>query len=204
VQRAAYHHGNLAQAIVDEARRLIESEGLDRFSLAAVARSLGVSSGSPYHHFKDAREVLQCVADQAYGQMMDRVRSAVAGVTPTEAVDSSALRAAMTVACHEFLQYSIDHPVLFRMSVTDYRPNRDSGVFQFGSDFMRDSMPLLAATGMIDMDRAEDFRSATYVVLRGIASVVEEAPRLVAGLSEPHRLLDQLLDALFLAFAPTN
>ncbi len=202
VQRQPYHHGNLSQAIIDESTRLIESKGLNQFSLAAVARSLGVSSGSPYHHFKDADEVLRRVADQAYTQMFDRVRAAAAVAMTADELDAQTLRAAVAAACHEFLQYSMDHPVLFRMSVAEYRPASESDPFQVGRDFMKDSLPLLTSSGLIASEHAEEFRSATYVVLRGVAAAADEAPRLVAGSGHPHELLDRLLNALFVAFGP--
>lgn len=202
VQRRPYHHGNLSQAIIDESRRLIESDGLGGFSLAAVARALGVSSGAPYHHFKDADEVLRCVAEQAYSQLLENVRSAVESCLTLDSIDAENVRKATTVACHEFLQYSLDHPVLFRMSVTDYRPNTESSAFQFGLGFLEEH--LLASSGLVAASRESEFGAAVYVALRGVAAVADEAPRLVARSDEPHVLLDQLLDALFTAFRPPS
>jgi AcrR family transcriptional regulator len=201
VPSRSYHRGNLPQAILDESRRLIEAEGLGSFSLAAVARALGVSSGAPYHHFKDADEVLRCVAEQAFARVLDSVRSAVQSRLTAGDMDAEAVRKAITIMCHELLQYSIDHPVLFRMAVTDYRPQRESESFQFIGGVLREE--LVASSGLVDAGRAAEFGAAVYVMLRGLAAVAEEAPRLVPQSGEPHVLLDQLLDALFLAFRPS-
>ena len=38
-----YHHGDLSRALIDAARRLLESEGPSALSLRAVAREAGVS-----------------------------------------------------------------------------------------------------------------------------------------------------------------
>jgi AcrR family transcriptional regulator len=181
---------------------MIEADGLGGFSLAAVARSLGVSSGAPYHHFKDADEVLRCVAEQAFAHVLEGVTSAVESRLTAGPLDAETLRTATTIMCHGLLQYSLDHPVLFRMAVTDYRPRPESEAFLLVSGFLKQD--LVTSSGLVAAGRSEEFGAAVYVVLRGLAAVAEEAPRLVAHSDEPHLLLDQLLDALFLAFRPSS
>ena len=61
-----YHHGDLRRALVDAARRLLESEGPSALSLRAVAREAGVSPAAPYHHFKDKAELLDAVAQEGW------------------------------------------------------------------------------------------------------------------------------------------
>ncbi|GGE00283.1 hypothetical protein GCM10011529_03070 [Polymorphobacter glacialis] len=50
------------RAAADAALSLIDSGGLDGLSLQAVARVLGVSAPSLYHHFRDKEELLTQVA----------------------------------------------------------------------------------------------------------------------------------------------
>lgn len=75
-----YHHGDLRRALVDAARRLLESEGPTALSLRAVAREAGVSPAAPYHHFKDKAELLDAVAREGWdvlsGLMSDAKRGA--------------------------------------------------------------------------------------------------------------------------------
>src|ERR1700750_2993966 len=61
-----YHHGDLRRALVEAARRLLESEGPTALSLRAVAREAGVSPAAPYHHFKDKAELLDAVAHEGW------------------------------------------------------------------------------------------------------------------------------------------
>ncbi|MCM3925486.1 TetR/AcrR family transcriptional regulator, partial [Frankia sp. AiPs1] len=56
--RTSYHHGDLAAALVDGALDLIAEGGLAAFSVAAVARRVGVSSAAPYRHFPDRDSLL--------------------------------------------------------------------------------------------------------------------------------------------------
>ena len=69
-----YHHGDLRRALIDAARRLLESEGPSALSLRAVAREAGVSPAAPYHHFKDKGELLDAVAGEGW-MMLDRLSS---------------------------------------------------------------------------------------------------------------------------------
>src|ERR1700754_5334646 len=76
-----YHHGDLRRALIDAARRLLESEGPSALSLRAVAREAGVSPAAPYHHFKDKAELLEAVAHEGWEMlehaMADAKRAAV-------------------------------------------------------------------------------------------------------------------------------
>src|SRR5829696_8419748 len=71
VESRPYHHGDLRRALVDTARRLLESEGPSALSLRAVAREAGVSPAAPYHHFKDKGELLDAVAQEGW-QLLDQ------------------------------------------------------------------------------------------------------------------------------------
>src|SRR5205085_5869828 len=64
-----YHHGDLRRALVDAARRILESEGPTALSLRAVAREAGVSPAAPYHHFKDKAELLDAVAQEGWDML---------------------------------------------------------------------------------------------------------------------------------------
>jgi len=64
-----YHHGDLRRALVEAARRLVETEGSAAMSLRAVAREAGVSPAAPYHHFKDKGELMDAVASEGWAML---------------------------------------------------------------------------------------------------------------------------------------
>lgn len=64
-----YHHGDLRRALVEAARRLVETEGPAAMSLRAVAREAGVSPAAPYHHFKDKGELIGAVANEGWAML---------------------------------------------------------------------------------------------------------------------------------------
>lgn len=64
--KRGYHHGNLRQALVDAALKLIVEKGPAGFTVAEAAREAGVSPAAPYRHFKGQTEILEEAAKQGY------------------------------------------------------------------------------------------------------------------------------------------
>ena len=58
----SYHHGKLRKALLDEAAKLVEREGVDALTLRELARRLGVSHAAPGHHFADKTALLSELA----------------------------------------------------------------------------------------------------------------------------------------------
>jgi AcrR family transcriptional regulator len=61
-----YHHGNLREALIEAARKLIAEKGPAGFTFADAARSAGVSAAAPYRHFRDREALLADVARQGF------------------------------------------------------------------------------------------------------------------------------------------
>lgn len=102
-----YHHGDLRRALIDAARRLLESEGPSAMSLRAVAREAGVSPAAPYHHFKDKGELLDAVAHEGWDLLNDRMTAARA-----EHASVHAKLAALGVA---YVSFARENPALYRV-----------------------------------------------------------------------------------------
>ena len=61
-----YHHGDLRRALVEEALRTIQSEGVSGLTLRGVGETLGVSRTALYRHFKDKSGLLAEVAREGF------------------------------------------------------------------------------------------------------------------------------------------
>lgn len=61
-----YHHGNLREALIDQAEKDLETQGIAQLSLRALARKLGVSKNAPYRHIKDKQELVQLLIERGY------------------------------------------------------------------------------------------------------------------------------------------
>jgi len=84
--RRPYHHGNLRAELIEASFDLLAAHGLAEFSVAKVARAVGVSTASPYRHFATRDHLLAAVGGQAALELADRLRIDVesAGPDPKE------------------------------------------------------------------------------------------------------------------------
>jgi AcrR family transcriptional regulator len=103
----AYHHGDLRQALLDAAVRLIAAHGVTGLSLRQAAREVGVSHAAPYRHFADKSALLMAIAVQGFDLLVQAAESAMAGHT-----DSRARLNAYGVA---YVRFAVERPVYFRV-----------------------------------------------------------------------------------------
>ena len=77
-QKAKYHHGDLREALISAAYRLVKEAGAESFSLADACRLAGVSTAAPYRHFKDREEIVEAVTARGFQALTARMKRAVA------------------------------------------------------------------------------------------------------------------------------
>ena len=68
--KSTYHHGDLANALLDAALALVEHDGAEAVSLRELAQSLGVSRAAPYRHFADRDALLAAVAARGFEDLI--------------------------------------------------------------------------------------------------------------------------------------
>src|SRR6202789_691390 len=71
-----YHHGNLKEALLQAALRLIAEKGPAGFTFADAARLAGVSPAAPYRHFRDRDELLSSIAQRGFEQFESALTAA--------------------------------------------------------------------------------------------------------------------------------
>jgi len=87
-KRRGYHHGNLREALIEAALRLIREKGPAGFTIAEAARAAGVSPAAPYRHFRDRDELMADVAKRGFEEFAAALTSAwgTGGPTPRAAL----------------------------------------------------------------------------------------------------------------------
>lgn len=75
-RRRGYHHGNLKEVLLEAARKLIEEQGPEGFSLTEAAKLAGVSAAAPYRHFRDREALLAEVARTGFDRFAERLNAA--------------------------------------------------------------------------------------------------------------------------------
>ena len=64
--KRGYHHGNLRQALIDAALKLIEDRGPTGFTLSEAAKQAGVTPAAVYRHFEGREDLIAEAALQGY------------------------------------------------------------------------------------------------------------------------------------------
>ena len=71
-----YHHGDLREALLKAAEKIIRQDGLQALTLRAAARAAGVSHAAPAHHFKDLSGLLTELAIVGFKRLRDYMERA--------------------------------------------------------------------------------------------------------------------------------
>jgi AcrR family transcriptional regulator len=79
-----YHHGDLHDALLKAAERVLERDGLPGLTLRAVAREAGVSHAAPTHHFGDLTGLVSELAAIGYRKFSAAMMAANASGTLQE------------------------------------------------------------------------------------------------------------------------
>src|SRR5712672_4058903 len=74
-----YHHGDLHEALLQAAERVLERDGIAGLTLRAVAREAGVSHAAPTHHFGDLTGLLSELAAIGFRQFNAAMAAAGSG-----------------------------------------------------------------------------------------------------------------------------
>jgi len=73
--RSGYHHGNLANALLEEGLQLTRHGGPDAVTVREVARRVGVAPTAVYRHFADRDALVAAIALRIQQQVADRMRT---------------------------------------------------------------------------------------------------------------------------------
>ena len=100
--RDRYHHGDLRRALLDEALRTIQRDGVEALTLRAIGLRLGVSRTALYRHFTDKRALLSAMATEGFRMLRERLVEAwgSGGVGGFNATGVAYIRFAMAHPAH--------------------------------------------------------------------------------------------------------
>ncbi len=108
-----YHHGALAEAMVDQALASVRAQGADQVSLRSIAQVLDVSPSAAYNHFADKDDLLRAVGAcglAALDERMSRVLAAHLADRP------DAARARFSGLGRAYLAFAIEETHLFQLT----------------------------------------------------------------------------------------
>ena len=109
----SYHHGALAEAMVDQALSEVRTHGADQVSLRSIASALDVSPSAAYNHFADKDDLLRAVGSCGLAALDERMARVLAA-HPTDTAEAA--RARFSGLGRAYLSFAIDETHLFQLT----------------------------------------------------------------------------------------
>jgi len=106
-KKNSYHHGNLAESLLDAVDEIATQFGLEAVTLRACAKLVGVSPSSAFRHYADKRALFTAFATRALLQLSDAMSDAK---TQAEKDGANAFQAVGLA----YVEFAIDKPAFFR------------------------------------------------------------------------------------------
>lgn len=110
---AAYHHGDLREALVQAGIEILEEKGLEALTLRETARRAGVSHAAPYHHFADKNALLSGIAHRGFQIQREEMARSAEGASEA----AGGLQAYGMI----YALFAQRHPALFRLMYSQRR-----------------------------------------------------------------------------------
>ena len=156
-----YHHGNLAQALVEAALALLDETQDWAFSLREVARRAGVSHNAPYKHFPEKRDLLAAVAARGFEALAEHTLSSLKGLSDA--------RAQLLACGRAFVARGIANPALYRLMFSAALTSPDAGRPAIEKTAAAKSRAIVEAT-FAEAARSEEFPSSMANSREGAAA----------------------------------
>ena len=190
-----YHHGNLRAELLKTAAQQLQLVGVEKLSIRAVSRALGVSQSAPYRHFKNKNELLAALVKKGFSQLAQCQRRAKEGLTPTEALS------AMGVA---YVYCAGAHPELFKLMFSSQSyceqnddPSEPKGEAFSGGEAFNELMATVEEgiqQGYFQERPSQEVAFAAWSIVHGLAYLTIDYSRIGIPDDATHHLVQSALD----------
>ena len=174
---AAYHHGNLRDALLAAGLEALEGAGGRAPSLRELAREVGVSPTAVYRHFPDKQALDKALAREGLG-LLGREQSAAAAKAGGGA-------AGFAETGRTYVRFALAHPALFRLMFTQGQPIDHTVHADPARELLTANTQALAS----DPEKAETLALQAWSIAHGIAMLM-----LDGRIPADDALIDRMLD----------
>lgn len=114
MNKEKYHHGFLEKDLIEKGLQLLNSVGLEAFSLRKVADMCGVSHTAPYRHFKNKEELIYAITMSVSDEFTSSINEALAE-------NKGDYRKQIMAVSKLYVKFMVDNPEHFKfIFMTDH------------------------------------------------------------------------------------
>ena len=106
-EKSQYHHGHLAESLLDAVDEIATQFGLESVTLRGCAKRVGVSPAAAFRHYTDKRALLTAFAARAVNQLADAMETARTKAEEKEGNEFLAVGMA-------YIEFALNKPAFFR------------------------------------------------------------------------------------------
>ncbi len=103
--KRSYHHGNLREAIINEASKMLNNLESDKISLRNIASRIGVAPSAPYNHFPDKDALFDAIRTEGFKRLSKQMQEALDYSMPAQ-VNLAAVG-------KKYIFFALNEPILF-------------------------------------------------------------------------------------------
>jgi AcrR family transcriptional regulator len=165
-RRTTYHHGDLANALVQAAVELAREGGPEAIVLREAARRVGVSATSAYRHFADHDDLITAVKSHAQRALADAMTA-----EPVPVQDDAKKQALERLHAlgRGYLRFAQAEPGLYRAAF-----NKDAPSAGTSDSFalLADALDGLVASGAVPAARRAGAEIPVWAAVHGLAQLL--------------------------------
>jgi AcrR family transcriptional regulator len=165
-QRTTYHHGDLANALVEAGVELAREGGPQAIVLREAARRVGVSPTSAYRHFADHEDLISAVKVRAQRALTEAM---MAESVPAHGDAESRALARLRAQGRGYLRFAQAEPGLFRAAFNFDAPSSETSE---SFALLSEALDGLVASGAIAPARRPGAETWVWATVHGLAELL--------------------------------
>lgn len=167
-RRSTYHHGDLANTLVEASVELARKGGPQAIVLREAARRVGVSATSAYRHFADHQDLIAAVKGRAQHAL---TKAMSAEPVPVEDDAGAAALARLHALGRGYLRFAQAEPGLFRTAFNHDAPSAGTSE---SFALLTTALDDLVATGVMAPARRPGAETSVWATVHGLAELLIE------------------------------
>ena len=198
LRRDSYHHGDLANALIDAATDLARQGGPEAVVLREAARKVGVSATAAYRHFAGHGDLIHDVKERCGVALLAHMRTELDAGTPEANPHDEAVRRLRALG-FGYIRFALAEPGLFRTAFC----HPDSPREELPEDFkwpayaiLTEVLDELTRLGMIDPGRRPFGEVFAWSTVHGLATLLVDGPLMAVPPPDREVIITGTLDAI--------